>query len=83
MYTEAEGEKGGNIVVSLIMKYLYKQGLLDGRQQYKLTIIMDNCDGQNRNSHVIRLAPFLTMKKYFEHVCILFLVAGHTKNTTG
>ena len=45
MYTEAEGGKGGNLVVSLIMKYLFDQGLLDGRQRYKVTIIMDNCTG--------------------------------------
>ena len=81
MYTEAEGGKGGNLVASLIMKYLFDQGLLDGRQQYKLTIIMDNCTGQNQNNHIIRLAPSLTMKKHSEKVCILFLVAGHTKNT--
>ena len=30
MYTEAEGGKGGNTVVSIIMKYLFEQGLLDG-----------------------------------------------------
>ena len=40
MYTEAEGRKGGNLVASLIMKYLFDHGLLDGRQRYKLTIIM-------------------------------------------
>ena len=79
MYTETEGGTGGNTVASLITKYLFKQGLLDGRQWYKLTIIMDNYGGQNKNSHVIRLAPYLTMKKYFEHVCILFLVARQYK----
>ena len=45
MYTEAEGGKGGNLVASLIMKYLFDRGLLDGQQRYKLTIIMDNCSG--------------------------------------
>ena len=43
MYTEAEGGKGGNLVASLIMKYLFNRRLLDGRQWYKLTIIVDNC----------------------------------------
>ena len=81
MYTEVEGGKGGNIVASLIMKYLLDQGLLDEMKQYKLTIIMDNCGGQNKNNYVLRLAPYLTMKKYFEKVSILVLVAGHTKNT--
>ena len=35
----------------------------------------------NKNNYVIRLAPYLTTKNYFEKVCIMFLVAGHTKNT--
>ena len=81
MYTEVEGGKGANIFVSLIMKYLLDQGLLDGRKRYKLMIIMDNCTGQNKNNYVIRLAPYLTIKNYFEKVCVLFLVAGHTMNT--
>ena len=81
MYTEVEGYKGGNTVVSLIMKYWLDQGLPDGRQRYQLTIIKDNFTGKNKNNHVIRLAPYLTMKKHFEKVCILFLVASHTKNT--
>ena len=49
MYTEAEGGKGGNLVASMIMRYLFDRGLLDGQQRYKLTIIMDNCSGQNKN----------------------------------
>ena len=81
MYTEAEGGKGANTVVSLIMKYLLDKGFLDRRKQYKLTIIMDYCTGHNKNTYVIRLAPYLTMKNYSEKVCIMFLVAGHTKNT--
>ena len=81
IYTEAEGGKGGNLVASLLMKYLLDRGLLDGRQRYKLTIILDNCTGQNKNKMVLRLAPYLKMKNHFEHVSILFLVASHTKNT--
>ena len=42
---------------------------------------MDNCIGQNKNNHVIRLASYLTMKNYFEKVYIIFLAASHTKNT--
>ena len=53
MYTEAEDGKVGNLVAPLIMKYLFDRGLLDGRQHYKLTIIMNNCSGQNKNRMVI------------------------------
>ena len=81
MYSEAEGGKGGNEVETLIMKYLFNKGYLDGITQLDLTIIMDNCSGQNKNNYVLRLPAYLTMKKYFERVQIVFLVAGHTKNT--
>ena len=53
MYTEAEGGKGGNLVASMIMKYLFDRGLLDGQQRYKLIIVMENCSGQNKNKMVI------------------------------
>ena len=80
MYTEVEEGKGANTVTSLIMKYLLDQGLPDGRKQYELTIIIDNCTSKNKNNYAIRLATYLTMENYFEIVCIIFLVDGHTKN---
>ena len=61
MYTEAEGGKGGNMVASLIMKYFFDKGLLDRKKQYKLTIIIDNCGGENKNNYVLCLALYLTM----------------------
>ncbi|OEU05772.1 hypothetical protein FRACYDRAFT_258320 [Fragilariopsis cylindrus CCMP1102] len=80
IYSEAEGNKGGNVVASLIMKYLSDRGLLDGKKRAKLTIVMDNCPGQNKNNHVVRLAPYLVAKGYFKKAGFLFLLAGHTKN---
>ena len=68
MYLEAEGGKGGNKVVTLTMKYLKDKGYLDGTTRLDLTIIMDNCSGQNKNNYVLRLPAYLTMKKYFETV---------------
>jgi hypothetical protein len=41
---------------------------------------MDNCPGQNKNNHVIRLALFLVEAKYLKKVMCLFYIAGHTKN---
>jgi hypothetical protein len=46
----------------------------------KLSIIMDNCAGQNKNWMVIRLALYFVEMWYFNEVEFLFLVAGHTKN---
>ena len=81
IYSEAEGNKGGNIVASLIMMHLRERGLLDDKKKrLKLSVVMDNCGGQNKNGHVLRLAPYLLEKNYFYIVEFQFLVAGHTKN---
>jgi len=81
MYDEGQGDKGGNNVASLIMKFLKDNGLLDGIKRKKLSIVMDNCGGQNKNNFVIRLAPYLVAMGYFEIVQFVFLIAGHTKNS--
>ena len=80
IYSEKEGNKGANDVVSLIMKFLKESGYLDGNRRLKLTIMCDNCTGQNKNNCVLRLAPYLVECQYFKRVCIAYFVAGHTKN---
>jgi hypothetical protein len=81
-YHEGMGRKGGDNVASLFMLYLEQKGWLQERVTGKelLTIIMDNCPGQNKNNHVIRLALYLVEAKYFKKVTCLFYIAGHTKN---
>jgi hypothetical protein len=79
-YGEEHGGKGGNNVASLLMKYLDDRGLLDGTKRKSLNIVMDNCAGQNKNNYVLRLAPYLVEKGYFQEVHFVFLVVGHTKN---
>jgi hypothetical protein len=80
VYGEDEGDKGGNNVGSLIMKFLEEGGLLDGLKRKKFNIIMDNCSGQNKNRHILRLALYLVHKGHFEYVKFMSLVVGHTKN---
>jgi hypothetical protein len=41
---------------------------------------MDNCGGQNKNNHVLRLANILVEAGYFHEVNFVFYVVGHTKN---
>jgi hypothetical protein len=62
------------------MKHLDDCGLLDGTNRKTLNVVMDNCAGQNKNNHVLRLAPYLVKKGYFEEAHFIFLVVGHTKN---
>lgn len=81
MYEEDDGGKGGNHVASLLMQHLSDQGyLVKDSPKKKLTVIMDNCSGQNKNRMVLRLPPFLVELGYFDEVVFLFLVVGHTKN---
>jgi hypothetical protein len=81
-YTEDQGGKGGNNVASLILKALRELGWIkqDGSTGKQLTIILDNCGGQNKNNFVLRLAPWLVECKLFKKVEIIFYVRGHTKN---
>jgi hypothetical protein len=79
-YSKEEGGKGGNNVASLIMKHLQDPGFFDGKKWKGLIIGMDNCPGKNKNKFVLRLAPYLQEKEYFEEVNFIFLVIGHTKN---
>jgi hypothetical protein len=46
----------------------------------ELNLIMDNCAGQNKNNHVILLAPYLVKMGYFGCVNIIFFITEHTKN---
>jgi hypothetical protein len=87
LYKEGSGEKGGNNVASLVVKSLKQLKLMQNDFNGKpvegkeLNLVMDNCAGQNKNNHVILLAPYLVEMGYFESVnIILFLVTGHTKN---
>ena len=69
MYSEAEGGKGGNEVTTLITKYLSDKGYLDGTTQFDLTIIVDNCSGQNKNNYVLRLPAYLTVWYHQDNPC--------------
>jgi hypothetical protein len=83
VYHEGKGKKGGNNVASLILKTLRLLGPLipDGGVSIKeLNIVFDNCSGQNKNNHVLRLVPFLVEMDYFQRVNFIFLVVGHAKN---
>jgi hypothetical protein len=49
-YREDDGAKGGNNVASLLLQSLRDFGfIIDNRTGSRLSIIMDNCSGQNKN----------------------------------
>ncbi len=81
-YTQDQGSKGGNNVASLLVKGLHDLGWIqqEGTTGKQLSIILDNCGGQNKNNIVLHLALWLVECKYFKKVEIIFYVRGHTKN---
>jgi hypothetical protein len=46
----------------------------------ELNVFFDNCTGQNKNSYVLWLVPYLVEAGFFKTVNFNFLVVGHTKN---
>ena len=56
-----------------------KNGQENGSGEY-LTLVFDNCGGQNKNHMVLRYLLYLVEKKVYKTVEAVFLVAGHTKN---
>ena len=80
-YNEGDGAKGGNNVASLLMQALRDLGwLIADRCGGRLSIIVDNCSGQNKNKMVLRLALYLVEQGYFKNVEFIFYIRGHTKN---
>ncbi len=80
-YTEGTALKGGNNVASLLVHGLKLLGrLIPGEPAQRLSIIMDNCAGQNKNKMVLRIALWLVEAGYFKTCEFIFFVRGHTKN---
>ena len=82
LYHEGEGKKGGNVVASLLYKFLKEKGWLDQEKgaRKQLTLVMDNCSGQNKNRMVLHFAVLLVELDFYIRVEVFFLVTGHTKN---
>ena len=86
VYHEGEGAKGGNNVCSLVYKNLEEVGIVkeweeSGKKPGKsLTLVFDNCGGQNKNNMMLRLPLWLIDIGLYQEVKVVFLIAGHTKN---
>ena len=80
VWAEGEGKRGANNIASCLLKDYKARGFFEGPNDGSLTIIADNCGGQNKNEDVIRFHMWLVEAGYFPHVEIVFLVKGHTKN---
>ena len=85
VYNEDIAGKGGNCVASMIMHQVQQQLVprpceKDTDPLLELNLVMDNCSGQNKNRHVLRLLSLLVQRGVAMTVNAIFLVRGHTKN---
>ena len=85
VYGEDVAGKGGNCVASMIMEHVQSQlvptpGEANVEPIKELNLVMDNCGGQNKNRHVLRLLTVLVKRQIVKRVNAIFLVKGHTKN---
>lgn len=82
VYDEGVARKGANNVASLLYKDINERGWIDDEKgpREQLTVIMDNCGGQNKNKMVIRMFGLLAEIGIYKRINIAFLVTGHTKN---
>jgi hypothetical protein len=70
-------------VASLMMRQLQHKGILleAATEPFKeINFVMDNCCGQNKNRHVLRLLHFIVKRGIAKVARAIFLVKGHTKN---
>jgi hypothetical protein len=81
-YFEMEGKKGGNNVASMVWNELSRKGLTKrgSKTVPEIVLVFDNCPGQNKNRHVLRLLFILVGMKLCRVARAVFLVKGHTKN---
>jgi hypothetical protein len=81
IYQEETSRKGMDNVASLIYCCLDKEKLLkENEPGASLTILCNNCSGQNKNNNVLRLPLWLVERGHFKEVSVLFFILGHTKN---
>jgi hypothetical protein len=73
VYDEGGAKKGGNNVTSMLINEFKRLNIMREHEIGKeLTIVMDNCSGQNKNRMVLRLANYLVEAEYFDKVSFVF-----------
>ena len=80
VWLEGQGDRGANNITSCLYKDFKARGYFNQRNYGSLTIIADNCAGQNKNKHVVRFLMSLVELKWFPQITLIFLIKGHTKN---
>ena len=82
IWRDFEGDRGQNNMTSCLLIDLKIREWLSKPNHGKLTYIADNCRGKNKIMWVMIFLMWLVEAKIFPKVTLLFLVKGHTKNST-
>jgi len=80
IWHEGEGNRDANNICSCLLKDFTARGYFPQKNYSSLTIIADNCGGQNKNKHVVCFLMWMVEMGYFAKITLLFLIKGHTKN---
>jgi hypothetical protein len=73
VYDKGVAKKGGNNVTSLILNEFKRLNIMTEHEIGKeLTIVIDNCSGQNKNQMVLWLANYLVKAEYFKKFSFIF-----------
>jgi hypothetical protein len=81
IWREFEGDRGANNIVSCLVKFFKMKIFFSAPNYDELTLIADNCGGQNKNRVMIRFITWLAEIRVFPKITLHFLVKGHTKNS--
>ena len=72
VWLEGEGDRGANNITSCLLKDFKVRGYFDAPNYGDITIIADNCGGQNKNKVVVRFLMWLVETKIFPMVQLIF-----------
>ena len=76
IYSEAEGKKGSNNVISMLLDYFFT---IEPSKRRKIVFHCDNCTGQNKNNCMLKMLCWLVQMDYANEIYLKFMVRGHTK----
>lgn len=80
IWHKKDGDRGANNITSCLLNDYKRRGFFSKPNFGSLTVIADNCGGQNKNQDVLRFHLWLVEAGIFPSVKVVFLVKGHTKN---
>ena len=81
LHTKAIRKKGLNNVISGMHKSFKSNKITrEDETGWVLNVFFGDCNGQNKNSTVLKYAVWLAEMKYSKKVILMILIVGHIKN---